>query len=50
MLTVRTSATDAVESLKAGADDFMSKPFTEESLRARVRLLARKRAALTHVN
>ena len=37
MLTVRSSNQDAVEALDAGADDFMTKPFSMEVLLARIR-------------
>src|ERR1019366_4682530 len=37
MLTVRNSNQDAVEALDAGADDYVTKPFSMEVLLARVR-------------
>ena len=35
LLTVRESKRDVAEGLKAGADDYITKPFDEEELRAR---------------
>ncbi len=42
MLTARTEPTDRVRGLDAGADDYLSKPFTLEELSARVRALFRR--------
>lgn len=42
MLTARTSTTDKVEGLDAGADDYMTKPFEAPELLARVRALSRR--------
>lgn len=42
MLTVRDSVEDRVRGLESGADDYMSKPFEFEELRARVRALLRR--------
>lgn len=42
MLTARTSTTDKVEGLDAGADDYMTKPFEAAELLARVRALTRR--------
>lgn len=42
LLTARTSTTDKVEGLDAGADDYMTKPFENEELLARVRALTRR--------
>ena len=42
MLTARTTVSDKVEGLNAGADDYMTKPFDTEELLARVRALNRR--------
>lgn len=42
MLTARTSTTDKVEGLDAGADDYMTKPFEAQELLARLRALTRR--------
>ena len=38
LLTARDSSEDAVEGLKAGADDYIRKPFDHEELKARIRV------------
>ena len=43
MLTARTSLSDKVEGLDAGADDYMTKPFEADELLARLRALTRRR-------
>ena len=43
MLTAREAVPDRVRGLDAGADDYLSKPFDLEELRARVRALIRRR-------
>lgn len=43
MLTARTSTTDKVEGLDAGADDYMTKPFEAPELLARLRALTRRK-------
>ncbi len=42
LLTARTSTTDKVEGLDAGADDYMTKPFEAPELLARMRALTRR--------
>ena len=42
MLTARTTTSDKVEGLDAGADDYMTKPFEAPELLARLRALTRR--------
>jgi two-component system OmpR family response regulator len=42
MLTAREAVPDRVRGLDAGADDYLTKPFSIEELRARVRALVRR--------
>lgn len=42
MLTARTSTSDKVDGLDAGADDYMTKPFETPELLARLRALTRR--------
>lgn len=42
MLTARTSVTDKVSGLDAGADDYMTKPFEAPELLARLRAITRR--------
>lgn len=42
MLTTRVSVSDRVAGLKAGADDYIPKPFTSEELLARIRTVLRR--------
>lgn len=42
MLTVRNSETDKVQALDAGADDFVTKPFSTPELLARIRAALRR--------
>jgi class 3 adenylate cyclase len=44
LVTALTDTTDRVEGIEAGADDFISKPFNEVEIRARVRSLLRIKA------
>lgn len=46
MLTVRNTEKDKVEALDAGADDFVSKPFSTPELLARIRAALRRLPAL----
>ena len=41
MLTARGEVTDKIRGLDAGADDYMTKPFSPDELLARVRVLSR---------
>src|SRR5262245_28519680 len=45
MLTARDSVKDIVHGLDAGADDYLTKPFSFEVLAARLRVMARRTAA-----
>ena len=49
MLTARDAAADVVRGLDAGADDYLTKPFSFKVLLARLRAISR-RAARPHVN
>jgi DNA-binding response OmpR family regulator len=46
MLTVRDTLSDKVAGLRAGADDYMTKPFAFEELVARIRALLRRQPTL----
>ena len=43
MLTAKDTINDKVKGLDAGADDYMTKPFSPEELMARLRVLTRRR-------
>ena len=43
MLTARGEVTDKIRGLDAGADDYMTKPFSPDELLARVRVLSRRK-------
>ncbi len=44
MLTARTEETDKIAGLDAGADDYLTKPFSTSELHARIRAVLRRRA------
>ncbi|TSE27419.1 Phosphate regulon transcriptional regulatory protein PhoB [Tepidimonas sediminis] len=44
MLTARSEETDKVQGLDAGADDYVTKPFSTQELLARIRAVLRRRA------
>ena len=44
MLTARSNETDKVEGLEAGADDYITKPFSPKELIARIKAVLRRRA------
>jgi DNA-binding response OmpR family regulator len=44
MLTARDSVEDKVQGLEAGADDYLTKPFALEELKARIKALLRRHA------
>jgi len=44
MLTAKTEETDKVRGLDAGADDYITKPFSTQELLARIRAVLRRRA------
>jgi putative two-component system response regulator len=50
LLTGRTGIEDVVEGLDAGADDFLSKPFRQPELLARIRSALRLRQALVRMD
>ncbi|HRK37898.1 MAG TPA: phosphate regulon transcriptional regulator PhoB [Burkholderiaceae bacterium] len=47
MLTARTDEMDKIQGLDAGADDYITKPFSTKELLARIRAALRRRAPLT---
>jgi two-component system KDP operon response regulator KdpE len=47
MLTVRDSESDKIEALDAGADDYVTKPFSSPELLARIRAALRRSPQLT---
>lgn len=49
MLTARDTEHDKISGLEAGADDYLTKPFSLAELHARLRALARRRAGGTSV-
>jgi len=49
MLTAREQQKDIVKGLKIGADDYVTKPFNEEELLARMEALLRRRTSKTSI-
>ena len=50
IVSVRDSDRDKVEALDAGADDFVSKPFSMDELMARIRAALRRSGLATHIS
>ena len=46
MISARSEDTDKIEALDAGADDYLTKPFSVEELLARLRVTERRLAAM----
>jgi two-component system phosphate regulon response regulator PhoB len=47
MLTARSDESDKIQGLDAGADDYITKPFSTQEMLARIRSLMRRRAPET---
>ena len=47
MLTARSDESDKIQGLDAGADDYITKPFSSQEMLARIRALMRRRAPET---
>lgn len=46
MISARSEDTDKIEALDAGADDYITKPFSVEELLARIRVTQRRLAVM----
>ena len=50
VLSARSEDNDKIEALDAGADDYLTKPFSIEELLARLRVIQRRLMSLNHSN
>jgi DNA-binding response OmpR family regulator len=50
MLTAKDELQDKIDGLRAGADDYLTKPFAFDELLARIDALGRRRGSITHDN
>ncbi len=50
MLTAKVEESDKIRGLEAGADDYVTKPFSPRELAARIKAVLRRSSRLTHEN